>query len=252
MSLTIKFTCLTRRTATTKVVAKVFRVSCCIVAVLTFCLRDNKLRFRFEKSSSGPSFFNCPRKRSITTSFETFFASQNCRFFFGQKVISSFRCFRIRLFFFLAAFISSSQRNFVKISEFDLRCDLTSDWLSRRSEFRTFFRRNYSEKFAQNKIFFGLVVGFYFTKTSWIGSLWFLRVSHWTRFVAQCPRWVKIFGTAEWTTKFLVGLTNRWQKPGRLYQVLCCCINWSHLWCNHCTNKISTDLNKVGLTTGSR
>ena len=98
MSLTIKFTCLTRRTATTKVVAKVFRVSCCIVAVLTFCLRDNKLRFRFEKSSSGPSFFNCPRKRSITTSFKTFFASQNCRFFFGQKVISSFRCFRIRLF----------------------------------------------------------------------------------------------------------------------------------------------------------
>ena len=202
-------------------------------AALWRCLSSafgkNKLRFRFEKSSSGPSFFNCPRKRSITTSFETFFASQNCRFFFGQKVISSFRCFRIRLFFFPAAFISSSQRNFVKISEFDLRCDLTSDWLSRRSKFRIFFSPKLFRKIRSKQNFLRFSCRFYFTKTSWFGSLWFFRVSHWTRFVAQCPRWVKIFGTAEWTTKFLVGLTNRWQKPGRSYQVLFCCINWSHL-----------------------
>ena len=159
--MTIKFTCLTRRTATTKVVAKVFRVSCCIVAVLEFCLRDNKLSFRSEKKFKWTQFFfNCPRKRSITTSFETFFASQNCRFFFGQKVISSFRCFRIRLFFFPAAFISSSQRNFVKISEFDLRCDLTSDWLSRRSKFRTFFSPKLFRKIRSKQKSSGLVVGF--------------------------------------------------------------------------------------------
>ena len=120
-----------------------------------------------------------------------------------------------------------------------------TDWVEGRSS-ELFF----AEIIPKNSLktnFFGLVVGFYFTKTSWIGSLWFLRVSHWTRFVAQCPRWVKIFGTAEWTTKFLVGLTNRWQKPGRSYQVLFCCINWSHLGAYVITAPIKLQLIRIRL-----